>query len=89
MPSNEQAAYDRIKADPSVGVADLCTALEEYFNKQPRDLGAIIDEIEREGTTWRTAPKVRFVSLLLPLESLSMSFGLPSFLFSLSLAFSL
>jgi hypothetical protein len=67
MPSSEQAAYDRIKADPSVGVADLSTALEEYFAKQPRDLGALIDEVEREGTTWRTAAKVLLGALPLPL----------------------
>ena len=58
MPAAEQVAYDRLKADPSVGVADLQMALEEYFNKNPRDLGAICSEVERDGATWRTAPKV-------------------------------
>ena len=52
------AAYERLKADPAVTVADIEQAMENYFiEASDRNMGEIMDEIEQDTVNWKTAPK--------------------------------
>ena len=55
-----RAADERLVSDPSIGVADLEKALEQYFsNMGYRNLQDILDIIREARVTWKTAPKAR------------------------------
>ena len=69
--SKEEGAYERLKADPAVGVADLESCFLKFFKKHPRDVGALVDMISNSGATWRTAPKVSFQLIAMSLVVIS------------------
>ena len=62
LPAEELAvlqAEGRLKVDPSITVADMQSAVDEYLKLEgTRNFQTFLDVIAREGTTWSTRPKV-------------------------------
>ena len=58
------AEYGRVKSDPSIGVADLEFALNEYFKEVGyRNIEEVLDVIKDGRVTWKTSPKARVSDL--------------------------
>ena len=55
-----EAEDARLVSDPSISVADLEKALEQYFSIMGyRNMQDILDIIREARVTWKTAPKAR------------------------------
>ena len=53
-----EAEDARVTADPSIGIADLETALENFFSEMRyRNLDEVLQLIKDGKCTWKTAPK--------------------------------
>ena len=57
MTSGPEVAYGRLKADPAVGVSDLCSFMKEWFKLKggSRNVGGLIDMIDKSGISWKSA----------------------------------
>ena len=56
--ADAEAEYERIKADPSIGVSDIQTAVDAWFRATgTRDIGMLLDVIKVNKVSWKTAPK--------------------------------
>ena len=56
--------YGRIKCDPSISVADLEKALNDYFKEVGyRNIQEVVASIKEARVTWKTAPKARVSDL--------------------------
>ena len=56
----EESAYERLKdhPDPAVCVSDLEQAMENFFTEVlERNMGPVMDEIEKYGGHWKTVPQ--------------------------------
>ena len=62
-PSSPENAYSRLKADPMVGVGDISSFISEYFKAKggARNLGALIEEIDKSQIGWKSAPQACLV----------------------------
>lgn len=58
-PSGPEIAYGRLKADPAIGVSDISRSIQDYFKKNngSRNLGQLIENIDKSGIGWKTAPQ--------------------------------
>ena len=55
---SEEASYDRVRANPMVGVADLEQGFKNYFaSGGSRLLTLLVQLIALNGVTWKTAAK--------------------------------
>ena len=49
---------DRVVADPSIAIADLEKALDDYFQElQYRDIEGALELIKSHKVSWKTSPK--------------------------------
>ena len=57
--SGPEIAYGRLRADPGIGVSDICGFICAVFkkNRGARIMGDIIDQIDKSGIGWKTAPQ--------------------------------
>ena len=57
--SGPEIAYGRLRADPAVGVGDLCGIMSAVFkkNRGARVMGEIIEQIDKSQIGWKTAPQ--------------------------------
>ena len=56
--TEDEKAYDRLKADPAVTVADIQGQLGAYCEKLGvRNMQEVIDEIDNAQVNWKTAPQ--------------------------------
>ena len=63
----DQRGYERLKADPMVGVSDIEQAFQDYFKDiQTRSLSTVLDTVKLAGVTWKTAPKATCLALPCP-----------------------
>lgn len=68
----QQAAYERAKPNPCVGVHDLENGLEDYFKgKGDRCLQSVLAKVTALNQTWKTAPKAFFIFICLALFCIS------------------
>jgi len=60
MSSGPEIAYGRLKADPGVGVGDLCGFMQKWFKSKggARNVGGLIGIIDKSGIGWKAAPQV-------------------------------
>ena len=63
MASGPELSYSRLRADPAIGVSDICSFIKDWFKLKSgiRNLGGLIDQIDKSQIGWKSAPQACLV----------------------------